>query len=1081
MTSPRLLVALSLAALATAQDKLEVPLSDQHPALQDLSSWLQKVEHRGGPVDKGQRGVFPVGDGDVFGYFGLADRACTVQALSGPTYQTDESWAPLGHFGEQTFLLRLKGQDLALPRQTVARVRGANLVVTEDRSDDGLTLTTLNFAVPGQTTLFRIVDVRNGTGKPIDGLELVALPQGPVAAAGNALRKDYASNTRPYSALFAFAGEARADKDQLVKPLGTVAKDEIARCAFVVRTFRRDGTTPDVSKESAEAIEQLVPRCLQWWKERLTRTATVSTNHRKVADLLEDWKVLMLTQRSAASGLVGPMINHRTFRVRDAAGPMLAFLRYNLWDDAKAQLQAIYRAASRAKALPETLPLDLKLTDADEVDVRWEDVRVPESELGSWVILMHDWYWRATGDIALLRKHFPMLQRCLLGQGFTRDGLQSFQGQEDYLGGILHGLLPARLNESAALIAHDAAAGRQSLSFDCGVLHLVANYAMGELHEAVDKAQNPGKYQKGQKDNPIKRQYTVQTFQIASNNEKHFWQAAEKRFAPALSPIGLKPHTAPLANINLRLQWAGWTFATGEKNKENVRSTLQTLWRAPSAVRVGLTPGTGYTTGHTQGYLLYALADLDDRSRLDCLEELLRMAGPAGEWGELHDPEGRPTWTRDQNWPDRCQPWMSGVNVDAIFFALNGIRYATVPAWDTGDDARFRMRIPRGATYLNFKNVAHDNRRLNIFMEERREKMSPREAEEQEEKIKKGELKPTDRKDPNQIQHRIAFRIDMENPPSDADHITCAINVGRTVFVRYLMQSLPSVNESWDYPVDEQAFYPLPGDKVELTWQPRPVEAPAEGYQTLLFAARPGAERSMAALKPLVVDVGLPLDPGQIAGLLMDGGKRRCERVVFDIGARQAGSLTAKSDGFWKTPALAAALDAFRAAGGAVIEPVFLQSFKVAGPFPCPDDKALDTPQPPEADTNWPGQPGSTVAWRDAESQPGGYLDLRAAIPHPGSAILYAAVQVEVAEDREVLVRAGSDEGMRLSCNGSAAIDHRMTRPAFPDQAEALVQLKKGSNRILVKLLDTGGSSGIYLRVLEKDGQPANGIQVRKM
>ena len=47
--------------------------------------------------------------------------------------------------------------------------------------------------------------------------------------------------------------------------------------------------------------------------------------------------------------------------------------------------------------------------------------------------------------------------------------------------------------------------------------------------------------------------------------------------------------------------------------------------------------------------------------------------------------------------------------------------------WD-----RFKLRIPHGGTFINFKNVRHDGRRLHIYLEERHEKLSPKEVEEQE-------------------------------------------------------------------------------------------------------------------------------------------------------------------------------------------------------------------------------------------------------------------------------------------------------------------------------------------------------------
>ena len=88
--------------------------------------------------------------------------------------------------------------------------------------------------------------------------------------------------------------------------------------------------------------------------------------------------------------------------------------------------------------------------------------------------------------------------------------------------------------------------------------------------------------------------------EVARLVEARFWQPTTGRFAPALSPLGLAPHDAPLADSNLRLQWLGWTFASADKNRQNLRSTLRALWRAPDAVRTGMTPDSGLCSGETQ-------------------------------------------------------------------------------------------------------------------------------------------------------------------------------------------------------------------------------------------------------------------------------------------------------------------------------------------------------------------------------------------------------------------------------------------------------------------------------------------------
>ncbi len=895
-------------ALLPAQ-ALRVPLAEQLPALALLSTWQQVLDTTSGPVAIRHRGAFPVGDGEVFGCFGLADRAATVQSLSGPTYQTDEPWAPDGHFGAQRFALRVAGQDLELPRQTVARVRGANFVVTEDRGPHGVALVTLNFAVPGQRSLFRLVEVQNGGEATLADVELLAeAPQ--AEAAGDVLRADYPSPVRPYRAEFAFTAKATVAGNRLTHLLGTLPPGGVARVGFVVRMSRRDEPAATALPTATAAVEEQAGRCLAWWRERLRDTARVTSDPPRVADLIEDWKVVLLTQRSSAAGLYAGLVNHRVCRVRELAGPLLLCLRYHLWSDARCVLQAIGRAAGRSGVLPQELPLDVAWNTADVTDVEWARMSVPAGGLGSLVVLFHHWYWRASGDLELVRAHLPFLQRCLDGQSFTADGLQAFGGDEAHL--RLHGLLGDRLDAGAALVAHDPAAGRVAASLDANVAFLMANLAMGELRFALDRdgGATPAAGEETSRIDPV---FLQRAIEVGLLTERRFWRGGEGRFAAALSPIGAEAHPVPIADCNLRLQWLGWTFASAERNRHNLRGTLRELWRAPDAVRVGLTPGTGFATGATQGLLLYSLTDLDDRSRDGALAELLRMAGPAGEWGELVDPDGLPTGMRVDR-PDRCQPGPSGINLDAICFALTGIRYAAVPGWDVRQQARFRPRLPPATTAIDFRDIRRDGRHLHLHMDQRLARMTPAERERLVTLVEKG-MVPA--RDPEQELPRFTYRVEMLNAPPDAAHIVCGVNLGRGMDVQYLAASMPSFGDTWDPPLDPQDHWPAPG--AAAAWAPRAPTEPPASYDTLVLALRPGAGDRHGKDGVVTVDAGLPWSASDLPKLWLTAeGTRRCRRIVFEPGVLDGGAAAAKPPGFWRQPVLRDALAAFTAAGGVI-------------------------------------------------------------------------------------------------------------------------------------------------------------------
>ena len=168
------------------------------------------------------------------------------------------------------------------------------------------------------------------------------------------------------------------------------------------------------------------------------------------------------------------MINHRGARVRDSNGAILALLRYHLWDEARSILRFFYAAFSRTGRIVDALDLDIGEAGPGKVD--WNGVGVAGNEVASWVILQHFWYWRATRDTELIRKHWPLLEVCMKKQRRGPRGQMTFD--EDP--GVLHRALYPQ--------------GETTYSFANGVLFLVAVQAMAEMTSGIDREVNPEKY-----------------------------------------------------------------------------------------------------------------------------------------------------------------------------------------------------------------------------------------------------------------------------------------------------------------------------------------------------------------------------------------------------------------------------------------------------------------------------------------------------------------------------------------------------------------------------------------------------------
>ncbi len=86
------------------------------------------------------------------------------------------------------------------------------------------------------------------------------------------------------------------------------------------------------------------------------------------------------------------------------------------------------------------------------------------------------------------------------------------------------------------------------------------------------------------------------------------------------------------------------------------------------------------------------------------------------------------------------------------------------------------------------------------------------------------------------------------------------------------------------------------------------------------------------------------------------------------------------------------------------------------------------------------------------------------------AAYLYAEVTVEEAQD--VLLKTGSDDGMKCWLNGKVVHRYPNPRSLTVDEDSVEAQLAAGVNRILVKVVNGGGGWACCVRITDRDGRP---------
>ncbi|MGC4120614.1 MAG: hypothetical protein QM765_39760 [Myxococcales bacterium] len=146
----------------------------------------------------------------------------------------------------------------------------------------------------------------------------------------------------------------------------------------------------------------------------------------------------------------------------------------------------------------------------------------------------------------------------------------------------------------------------------------------------------------------------------------------------------------------------------------------------------------------------------------------------------------------------------------------------------------------------------------------------------------------------------------------------------------------------------------------------------------------------------------------------------------------------------------------------------------IAGPFDNEGKSGCDMAYPPEKGVELAARfPGKVreIGWRKLpELSKDGYVDLGAVLSPTDETVTYALAVVEVAADQKAVLHLGASGASRLFLNGVKVLQDDAYHPARFDQSQVGVTLKKGANRVLLKLCQQSGPAGYWLRVSGLDG-----------
>ncbi len=198
------------------------------------------------------------------------------------------------------------------------------------------------------------------------------------------------------------------------------------------------------------------------------------------------------------------------------------------------------------------------------------------------------------------------------------------------------------------------------------------------------------------------------------------------------------------------------------------------------------------------------------------------------------------------------------------------------------------------------------------------------------------------------------------------------------------------------------------------------------------------------------------LAPVVLEGLLLEAGENA---LVFEAAGKDARS--AGHDIFFVGYALRPEVRRF------------VREWNLVGPFHAADMDDLLTVYPPEKEgapaKSYQGKGGAGVTWRTFRAGESGYVRLDDLIRPNEQAIVYGLAYVHSPDDREADLLLGSDDGVRVWLNGEIVHTNPVYRAAGPDLDRVQVRLRKGWNKVLIKVLQGAGGWGYFVRFADPE------------
>lgn len=610
--------------------------------------------------------------------------------ILGPEYQYPHQWGPGSAFGGDALNITVDGKGVGLNDEWMWKIRKTNVMVVASKDPaSGLVLYTITFAPPGMKALCRIympvntgdtplenVVIRNTNYRTkVDGKTLTdtvtRIPQ--TDAAGDTNERTIITGVLNDSQITtATRKQGNVNVGTLVIPFGDLAPGQAKRHMVYHVTFLKSRNGKPVPSTAAATLAKvkagrykLLDETIAYWRKYNDETTTLEAPGEwgtRVADFIDDVKVLVQVQQFERNGAVGPMWFFSDQWIRDACGPVRSFLRTGKIHNAKKSIDYHYKSAIACRKILNWVPMDVNFDDLKPVD-DWSKITVSYAdrkanrEVPSWIILQHHWYFRFSGDTETIAEHWEYIKRCYYGQFdneldkvFRPDFKIPFQGDETYIYSGGEGLWENRYD-----MKQNSYPGGNIYSADSSFELVAAGDALVEMGTAIGKTED------------VKKIAEVNA-RIRQATEKFYWMEDMGFYAQGMSTLfDGQLNRYPMANILANVIWSGYGKATDRKTISNAERMAEYLMEESGVVN----PIVDYdvTVGMLQGQGLYTMAAINHPWAEKAFYALMQIAGDTTEFAEWMAPGAD---YRTMYRANRIRPWEAGINLDATLFYLTG-------------------------------------------------------------------------------------------------------------------------------------------------------------------------------------------------------------------------------------------------------------------------------------------------------------------------------------------------------------------------------------------------------------------------